>query len=65
MNLNTRLSRLESVIPIEREPKPDLSALTTEELKHLVTYLEQDNPPDIQQQVDTILAKVTCKEESQ
>ncbi|HHV16178.1 MAG TPA: hypothetical protein GXX58_06340 [Gelria sp.] len=41
MNVNTRLSRLESVIPVEREPKADLSELTTDELKFLVAYVEQ------------------------
>lgn len=40
MDLDARLSRLESAIPVKQGPKPDLSALTVEELRFLVAYAE-------------------------
>ncbi len=47
MNLNTRLSRLESVVPVKREPAADLSALTPDELKFLIRHHGADHPEEI------------------
>lgn len=39
MNINTRLQKLEQQIPPAPEPQPDLSGLSTDELRFMVRHI--------------------------
>lgn len=65
MNLNSRLHKLEINLSPPTEPKPDLSALTIEELRFLARFKkdkEQVASEELEQ-YELIIGKITWKGE--
>lgn len=62
MNLNFRLQKLEQQVPPAPEPKPDLSGLSTDELRLIVQYYGvEGTPEDMKFQVEAICEKIVWR----
>lgn len=61
MTLKNKLEKLEAFMPVSIGLRPDLSALSIEELRFLQTHLNQDAelPPDLEKELEVILDKIS------